>query len=650
MSKEVKIPDIGGFEGVEVIDVLVSEGDAVEKEDSLITLESDKAAMDVPAPFAGTVKELKVKTGDKVSEGDVILTVEEDGEGGEDEDKEEQDGAAKEKPESEEGQGQEDKKGEGKEEQQEQEGREEDKRHKDKESGGNKEEKRDRPEEDEDRDGQEEDAGEEREEAEPEDGDTQAFEEAKEKADLACEVLVLGSGPGGYTAAFRAADLGCEVVLLERYKTLGGVCLNVGCIPSKALLHAGDVIEQAQAMRENGIAFGAPKIKLPGLRRFKQNAVKKLTGGLGQLAKKRKVKVVTGKARFVSPHLLEVAADEGKQTIAFARAIIAAGSEPMRLPDQPEDSRIMDSTGALELADIPKKLLVVGGGIIGLEMAQAYAALGSAVTVVELTDGLMPGTDRDLVKSLAKKIEAQFEAVHLETKVESLKPQKSGIQARCSGPDGEWNGIFGRVLVAIGRKPNGNEIGAEAADITVDERGFIPTDEQMRTNVRHIFAIGDITRPPLLAHKASHEGKIAAEAAAGQKSAFDARAIPSVAYTHPEVAWAGLTETEAKEKGVAVDKAVFPWQANGRALTLGVEAGATKLLFDKTNGRLVGAGIVGPNAGELISELVLAIEMGCDAEDIALSIHPHPTLSESVGMAAEIAAGTITDLYLPKKS
>ncbi|MGH8160812.1 MAG: dihydrolipoyl dehydrogenase [Gammaproteobacteria bacterium] len=637
MAREVKIPDIGGFEGVEVIDVLVSEGDKVEKEDSLITLESDKAAMDVPAPFAGTVKELKVKVGDKVGEGDVILVAESGEESGEDERSEK-----REKKDEGDGGGGERGKGrsvaEGDEEKTAKEEREETKEEREEgesdESGKRPEKERAEEKTDEERDGESE--------------ESEALRTAREKADIACDVLVLGSGPGGYTAAFRAADLGREVVLVERYETLGGVCLNVGCIPSKALLHAGEVIEQAHAMHSNGIVFGEPKIKLPDLRRFKQSAVKKLTGGLAQLAKQRKVRVVTGEARFTSPHLMEVEAGGKKQTVAFAHAIIAAGSEAMRLPDQPDDSRIMDSTGALELADIPKKLLAVGGGIVGLEMAQVYAALGSAVTVIELTDGLMPGADRDLVKPLAKTLGDLFEAIHLETRVAELEAQKDGIHVRCIGPDGEWDGSFDRVLVAIGRRPNGHAIGAEAAGVTVDERGFVPTDEQKRTNVRHIFAIGDITCPPLLAHKASHEGKVAAEVACGHKSAFDVRAIPSVAYTHPEVAWAGLTETEAKAQNRALKKAVFPWQANGRALTLGVEAGATKLLFDPDTGHIVGAGIVGPNAGELISELVLAIEMGCDAEDIALSIHPHPTLSESVGMAAEVAAGTITDLYLPK--
>lgn len=622
MAKEVKIPDIGGFEDVEVIEVLVAKGDTVEKEDSLITLESDKAAMDVPAPFAGTVSELKVGESDKVSEGDVIALIEE---------ADEEAGDEKDTDESEKVQGS---------------------------NGASSDEKpkksshdgEDQSEESDDKDKNAQSAK----NRDIESGDdvaaNQAFEKAKEQADESCEVLVLGSGPGGYTAAFRAADLGRDVALVERYETLGGVCLNVGCIPSKALLHAGEVIEQAEAMGENGVVFAKPQIKLPALRKFKQSAVTKLTGGLGQLAKQRKVQTFTGKARFVSAHLLEIEGKKGKQTLAFEQAIIAAGSEPARLPEQPDDKRIMDSTGALELADIPKKMLVVGGGIIGLEMAQAYAALGTKITVVELTDGLMPGTDRDLVKPLAKKLEKLFEGIHLQTGVTALKAQKSGIKASLKGPqDDEWNATFERVLVAIGRKPNGGSIGAEAAGVKVDERGFIRVDDQQRTNVPHIFAIGDIVGQPMLAHKASHEGKVAAEAACGEKAYFDVRAIPSVAYTHPEVAWVGLTETQATEKGKSVNRAVFPWQANGRALTLGVEAGSTKLLFDKENGHLLGAGIVGPNAGELISELVLAIEMGCDAADIALSIHPHPTLSESVGMAAEIADGTITDLYIPKK-
>ncbi|MGA7965397.1 MAG: dihydrolipoyl dehydrogenase, partial [Gammaproteobacteria bacterium] len=585
-----------------------------------ITLESDKATMDVPAPFSGTLSEVKVKVGDKVSEGDVIALAEEAG-GSEPESGDEAGKAPKGEPEPKEAP------------EAEPEGRAE--------TGGEEHEAEPKP---------APSAAEDVEPAAPrEEADSAAFENARAQADSSCDVLVLGAGPGGYTAAFRAADLGREVVLVEARERLGGVCLNVGCIPSKALLHAAEVIEQAHAMQANGVSFGKPKINLEGVRTFEQNAVNKLTGGLAQMAKQRKVTVVHGYGRFTGPNLLEVGEGKKKQVIAFRQAIIAAGSEPARFPGQPDDPRIMDSTGALELVDIPKKLLVVGGGIIGLEMAQVYAALGSQVTVVELTDGLMPGTDRDLVRIYQKQVKDVFEAIHLNTKVNELKPQKNGIRAKCEGPDGEWGGIYDRVLVAIGRSANGSSIGAEAAGVSIDGRGLVSVDSQMRTNVGHIFAIGDIVGQPMLAHKASHEGKVAAEAACGERSHFDVRAIPSVAYTHPEVAWAGMTETETKEKKVAVDKAVFPWQANGRALTLGVESGATKLLFDKESGRIVGAGIVGPNAGELIAELVLAIEMGCDAEDIALSIHPHPTLSESVGMAAEVAAGTITDLYLPNK-
>jgi len=616
MATEIKVPNIGDFEGVEVIDVLVKAGDTVAKDDSLITLESDKAAMDVPAPFAGKITEVKIKAGDKVSEGDVIALAEEAGDSASDAKQPEQSEGEEKPVEAARSDS------ETKEEQFAPEPQQTAEESPVAESGGG-----------------------------ASDDETEAaFEAAKEQADLHCDVLVLGAGPGGYTAAFRAADLGREVVLVEARERLGGVCLNVGCIPSKALLHAAEVIEQAHAMQSNGVAFGKPKINLDGVREFEQNAVNKLTGGLAQMAKQRKVTVVHGYGRFTGAHTLEVGEGKKKQTVAFRHAIIAAGSEPARLPEQPDDPRIMDSTGALELADIPKKLLVVGGGIIGLEMAQVYAALGSQVTVVELTDGLMPGTDRDLVRVYQKQAADQFEAVHLKTGVKELKPQKNGIHAKCEGPDGEWGGIYDRVLVAIGRRANGKAIGAEAAGVSVNERGLVTVDSQMRTNVSHIFAIGDIVGQPMLAHKASHEGKVAAEAACGERSHFDVRAIPSVAYTHPEVAWAGVTETEAKGKGIGVEKAVFPWQANGRALTLGVASGTTKLLFDKDNGRIVGAGIVGPNAGELIAELVLAIEMGCDAEDIALSIHPHPTLSESVGMAAEIAAGTITDLYLPKKS
>ena len=621
MARELKVPNIGDFEGVEVIDVLVKAGDRVAQGDSVITLESDKAAMDVPAEFAGTVKEVKVKAGDKVSEGDVILLAETEGKDSAESAEKEQDDRSGKQGASGKANAAADEPG----------------------VDEKEESERAQPASHEERT-----AAAAREAGTAQESDA-AFEAARGEADETCDVLVLGAGPGGYTAAFRAADLGREVVLVDARERLGGVCLNVGCIPSKALLHAAEVIEQARAMKSHGLDFGAPKIGLDALRGFEHKAVERLTGGLAQMARQREVRTVRGRGRFVSPHLLEIETGDGRRRLAFRQAIIAAGSEPMRLPGQPEDERIMDSTGALELADIPKKLLVVGGGIIGLEMAQVYAALGSAVTLVELTEALMPGTDRDLVRVLKKRIKGVFDAVHVNTKVSELKPQKNGIHARCEGPEGEWGGIFERVLVAIGRRPNGGAIGAEAAGVSVGERGYVSVDSQMRTNVAHIFAIGDVAGPPLLAHKASHEGKVAAEAACGERSHFDARAIPSVAYTHPEVAWAGLTETEAKRRGVAVRKATFPWQANGRALTLGVESGLTKLLFDEAGGRIVGAGIVGPNAGELIAELVLAIEMGCDAEDIALSVHPHPTLSESVGMAAEVAAGTITDLYIPRK-
>ncbi len=617
MAREFKVPSIGDFEGVEVIDVLVKEGDRVSKEDSLITLESDKAAMDVPASFGGTIREIKVKVGDSVSEGDVIAVADPEG-------------AAEERASS-------------------QESRPAGGAPLEAETGHTMEQPMEAkspptnaP------------AAAKVAKVSPRQQDAQDDESIKmsqQEADESCDILVLGAGPGGYTAAFRAADLGRDVILVDARERLGGVCLNVGCIPSKALLHAAEVIEQAREMGGNGIEFGAPQLRLDALRGFEQKAVERLTSGLAQMAKQRNVRLVSGRGRFVSPYLLEVddGQGKGKKRIAFRQAIIAAGSEPLRLPGQPDDPRIMDSTGALELAEVPKRLLVVGGGVIGLEMAQAYSALGAAVSVVELTDTLMPGADLDLIRILERRLKKAFEAIHVSTKVTELKPQKNGILAKFSGPGGDWGGRYGRVLVAIGRRPNGHVISAGAAGVSVNDTGFVSVDSQMRTNVSHIFAIGDIAGPPLLAHKASHEGKVAAEAACGKRSHFDVRAIPSVAYTHPEVAWAGLTETEAKQKNVPVTKAVFPWQANGRALTLGVESGTTKLLFEKETGRLVGAGIVGPNAGELIAELVLAIEMGCDAEDLALSVHPHPTLSETVGMAAEVAAGTITDLYIPSR-
>ena len=465
------------------------------------------------------------------------------------------------------------------------------------------------------------------------------------------QLLVLGAGPGGYTAAFRAADLGMRVTLVERDATLGGVCLNVGCIPSKALLHAAKVVAEARDMAAHGIRFGTPEIDLDALRGWKDKVVGQLTGGLKSLAKQRKVEVVTGEGRFLDTHTLAVTGADGKVgTLRFEQAIIAAGSQPVRLPGLPyEDRRVIDSTGALALADIPPRLLVIGGGIIGLEMATVYAELGSAVTVVELSDGLIPGADRDLIKPLEKRLKGRLAAIHLATRVSGVTAAADALVASFEGAGGRSEGRFDRVLVAVGRKPNGSLLDVGKAGVQVDARGFVTVDAQMRTNQPHIFAIGDVVGNPMLAHKATHEGKVAAEVAAGHKAAFDARVIPSVAYTDPEVAWVGLTETDAHARGIAVEKAVFPWAASGRALSIGRGEGLTKLLFDAADKRLVGAGIVGPSAGDLIAEAALAIEMSCDAEDIGLTIHPHPTLSETLGMAAEMFSGTITDLYVPRK-
>lgn len=463
------------------------------------------------------------------------------------------------------------------------------------------------------------------------------------------QLVVLGAGPGGYTAAFRAADLGLKVTLVERDPMLGGVCLNVGCIPSKALLHAAKVIADARDMAAHGISFGAPDIDLGVLRGWKEKVVSQLTGGLRTLAKQRKVEVLTGEAQFVDANTLRIDGDSAA-TLRFEQAIIAVGSQPVRLPGLPyDDPRIIDSTGALALADIPARLLVVGGGIIGLEMATVYAELGSAVTVVELSDGLMPGADRDLVKPLEKRLKARLAAIHVNTRVAAVRAEPDALVVTYEGPQAVPEGRFERVLVAVGRKPNGGLVAAEKAGIALDARGFITVDSQMRSSQPHIFAIGDVVGNPMLAHKATHEGKVAAEVAAGHKAGFDARVIPSVAYTDPEVAWVGLTETDAAARGIAVEKAVFPWAASGRALSLGRSEGFTKLLFDPEDRRIVGAGIVGPSAGDLIAEAALAIEMSCDAEDIGLTIHPHPTLSETLSMAAEMFSGTITDLYVPKK-
>jgi dihydrolipoamide dehydrogenase len=573
MSKivEVKLPDIGDFEQVDIIEILVSVGDKLEPEDAVITLESDKATMDIPSPHAGVVKEILVKSGDKISQGGPILKLELSAS-----DSAEQPPAPSKAPVS---------------------------------------------------------------------------EAVKGSADMQTDVVVLGAGPGGYTAAFRAADLGKRVILLEQYNALGGVCLNVGCIPSKTLLHAADVINEAEEMAEMGISFGKPKIDLDKLRAGKDKVVKRLTGGLAQLAKQRKVEVVYGLARFESPNRMGVKTADGNISIAFTDAIIACGSSPVKIPGFPhDDPRLIDSTGALALSDIPKRMLVVGGGIIGLEMATVYSTLGSTIDVVELMDGLIPGCDPDLVRPLQKRVKGRYRSIMLGTKVTDIQAQKSGLKVSFEGKQApEKPQVYDKVLVAVGRTPNGSKINAEAAGVKVDERGFIPVDDQMRTNVPNIFAIGDVVGQPMLAHKATHEAKVAAEVIAGMPVRFDPMTIPSVAYTDPEVAWMGLTETQAKEQGIEVEKGVFPWAASGRALGIGRDEGMTKLLFDPKTKRILGAGIVGPNAGELIGETVLALEMGADAEDIGLTIHPHPTLNETICFAAEMAEGTITDLLPPKK-
>ncbi|RDH85337.1 MAG: dihydrolipoyl dehydrogenase [endosymbiont of Escarpia spicata] len=568
---EVTLPDIGDFDQVDIIEVLVSPGDNVEAEDSLITLESDKATMDIPSPHVGRVKEIKVKAGDRISQGAPILTLEL--------------------------------------------------------------------------------AAGETEETKHESTAAPVSEAVKGTADLQTDVVVLGAGPGGYTAAFRAADLGKRVVMIERYAALGGVCLNVGCIPSKALLHAADVINEAAEMESMGISFGKPKVDIDKLRAGKDKVVTRLTSGLVQLAKQRKVELVQGIARFESPNRISVNTAEGVTAIAFTDAIIACGSSAVQIPGFPnDDPRLIDSTGALELADVPKRLLVLGGGIIGLEMATVYGTLGSEIDVVELQDSLIPGCDKDLVRPLQKRIKKRYNRIMLGTKVTEIKAQKQGLKVSFEGkqaPDKPQ--VYDKVLVAVGRSPNGKQINAEAAGITVDEHGFIPVDEHMRTNVPNIYAIGDVVGQPMLAHKATHEAKVAAEVIAGLPASFDPMTIPSVAYTDPEVAWMGLTETTAKAEGIEYEKGVFPWAASGRALGIGRDDGLTKLLFDPKTKRILGAGITGPNAGELIGETVLALEMGADAEDIGLTIHPHPTLNETICFAAEMAEGTITDLLPPKR-
>ncbi|RDI38448.1 Dihydrolipoyl dehydrogenase [Aquicella lusitana] len=481
--------------------------------------------------------------------------------------------------------------------------------------------------------------------------DVEFIKEREEKMTIQTEVVVLGSGPGGYTAAFRAADLGKKVVLIERYDVLGGVCLNVGCIPSKALLHAAKVIDEVAEMSEHGVQFGKPKIENKKLRDWKSSVVSKLTGGLKMLAKQRKVEVVHGVGKFISDHEIDVTAKDGKkETIKFEQAIIAAGSRPVKLPFLPDDPRIIDSTGALELEETHGKMLVIGGGIIGLEMATVYHALGAEITVVELMDQIIPGADSDVVMPLFKRIKQRYKNIYLKTKVTKVEAKKDGLYVTFEGENApEKPEKFDRILCAVGRRPNGDQIDANKAGVKVDERGFIPVDKQQRTNVSHIFAIGDIAGNPMLAHKAIPEGRIAAEVIAGLKHYFDAKCIASVAYTDPEVAWVGVTENEAKSKGIKYGKGVFPWAASGRSLSLGRSEGITKLIIDESNHRVIGAGIVGPNAGELVAEVALAIEMGSDVEDLALTIHPHPTLSETVAMAAEVFEGTITDLYLPKK-
>ncbi|MDZ7791751.1 MAG: dihydrolipoyl dehydrogenase [Xanthomonadales bacterium] len=609
-KKEIKVPDIGDFDKVPIIEVLVAEGDDIELEQSLVTLESDKATMEVPASAAGKLVELKVAEGDEVGEGDVIGVVEvseEVDEGSDDDDSGGEESGVR-------GQGS----GESSEDSEENEGSDD--------SG---------------------DADEGRPESRPPNPESSSD---PGDHDYDFDLAVLGSGPGGYTAAFRAADLGLKVALIERYDVIGGVCLNVGCIPSKALLHVGQVIDSAAHLGEHGVSFGEPDIDLDKLRDFKDGVVGKLTGGLAGMAKKRKVEIIQGTGQFSGEHELVVEHEGKERTVDFNQCIIAAGSRVIEIPIVPwEDERVMDSTDALELAEVPERLLVIGGGIIGLEMACVYRALGSEVTVVELMDQLMTGADADLVKPLQQHLKKLGVEFHLETKVEKVEAGDKALTATLDGKGAPDTAEFDRVLVCVGRRPNGDQLNAEAAGVDVDDKGFIAVDGQMRSNVDHIFAIGDIVGQPMLAHKGSYEGKVAAEVAAGHKRAADARVIPSVAYTDPEVAWVGLTEAQAKEKGLDYGVGKFPWAASGRALGMDRSEGFTKLIFDTESDRLIGAGVVGMHAGDLIAELTLAIEMGCDAADIGLTIHPHPTLSESVMMAAEAYEGTITDLYMPKK-
>jgi dihydrolipoamide dehydrogenase len=581
VTVQLRVPDLGDFADVEVIEILVAPGDTIAIEDPLLTLETDKASMDIPASQAGTVVSVDVSVGDRVSEGTAVVTIEAT--------TDESASTAQE-------------------------------------SGRTVEvieptRKMPAP-------------------------DIGAASKQEGSATHSAQLVVIGAGPGGYTAAFRAADLGLDVILVERSPTLGGVCLNVGCIPSKAFLHAAKVIDEAEAMAEHGITFGKPRIDAEKLRDWKNQVVGKLTGGLTTMAKQRKVRVLQATARFVSANRLALDNDE---TVDFENCIIAAGSEPAMLPGLPDDPRIVDSTGALELAPLPRRLLVVGGGIIGLEMACVYSALGTAVSVVELTDSLMPGTDPDLLRPFLKIIRKRYEAILVSTRVTGMRATVPGIEVSFEGASAPPVSVYDRVLVAVGRTSNGDKLDAEKAGVAIDERGIIAVDKQMRTNVPHIFAIGDLAGGPMLAHKATHEAKVAAEVAAGEKSHFDARTIPSVAYTDPEIAWVGLTELEAKAEGIDYEKGQFPWAASGRALALGRSEGFTKLLFDKKTKRVLGGAVVGPNAGDLIAEVGLAVEMGADATDVSLTIHPHPTLSETVALAAEAFEGTLTDLYMPKK-
>ena len=576
---DINVPDIGEFDdGVEVIDISVGVGDSVAVEDSILTLESDKASMDIPSTSAGVVKEIMVALGDKVVEGDLLIRLE-----GSEVASEQNQPATDDIPPV----------------------------------------------------------------AAPVSMKVAA---SRETADLHAEVLVMGAGPGGYTAAFRAADLGKKVILIERYSSLGGVCLNVGCIPSKALLHQAQVIHEAAEMSAHGVTFEPPKLDIDGIRGNKEKIIQRLTGGLAGLAKQRNVTVVTGYANFASSHTVIVENEGVSQTISFDNAIIAAGSQPVKIPGFPyDDERLMDSTGALALADVPDSMLVIGGGIIGLEMATVYHALGSKISVIELMDQLVAGCDNDLVKPLHKRLSKQLENIYLKAKVTAIESTDAGLKVSFEGEGVPESAIYDRVLLSVGRRPNGSLISADKAGVNVDERGFISVDKQMRTNVPHIFAIGDVVGNPMLAHKAVHEAKVAAEVIAGEKAAFDPMTIPSVAYTDPEISWMGLTETNAKAEGIKYEKSVFPWAASGRALSIGRDEGMTKILWDPETKRILGAGIVGTNAGELIAEAVLALEMGADVEDMGLTIHPHPTLSETLCFAAEMQAGSITDLYVKKK-